>query len=87
MKTNTAVADSKMFVHDDEVNVTGIVEYHVEVDYASDADGYRGERRIIVDNVGSVVAYNLDGGDIALTPEQEDEAKETLENSFLESGE
>lgn len=67
-----------------EINVDGYVHYHVERNWGADSDGHRGIKKIFVDDVKDVEAYDLDGADVELTEAQKEEAIELLGNKFLE---
>lgn len=69
---------------DVEVYVDGQVKYHEETSYGSDADGNRGMRKTIIDDVTEVMAFDTDGGTVDLTEDEIENAKESIANNFLE---
>ena len=69
---------------EEEVGVEGNVEYHTEIDYGSDADGNRGCRTIIIDDVSDIMAFDPDGGTVELNKQDLSLASDNLAQSFLE---
>ena len=67
-----------------ELAVEGTVEYSVDIDYGSDADGNRGCRKVTVDDVTDVWASDEDGEIIELDKEDLELAKDNLVQKFLE---
>ena len=66
--------------------VEGDVHYHVDRHYGADADGNRATRKTFVESVDHVVAYDDEGGEVALSKEQAEEAADLLVNKFMEGG-
>lgn len=85
MKTKLELVKSKMMVGNDEIDVDGYVEYHEETNYGADADGNRGEKRIFVDDVIKIYAWDdYKQKEVELTKNQLDLAAEILTHRFLE---
>jgi hypothetical protein len=66
------------------VTIDGYVEYTIDRDYGSDADGNRGMSRTIVEDVTDIAAYDEELGPIALTKEDTEKAGDVLIRKFLE---
>lgn len=82
------VISSTMMVDRDhgsvEINIEGWVEYHIERDYGADADGNRGVKRVFVDDIDDIMAYDSSGENIELTDSEKEAAVEILVRRFLE---
>jgi len=65
------------------VDITGIVDYFVDTKYGEDADGNRGEKRTIVDEVVEINAWDDDVKALALTQKEEDFLADLLTKKFL----
>jgi len=65
------------------VDVTGIVDYFVDTKYGADADGNRGEKRTIVDEVIKINAWDDDVHALELSSKEEDYIADVLTRKFL----
>ena len=74
---------ARMDLDDNNVTIDGYVHYHIEIDYGSDADGNRGQKRVFVDDVTGISCY-IGDRDIKLSEEDEDKAADILTRKFLE---
>jgi hypothetical protein len=88
MIKNHELVDSKMFKNEangdiTEILIEGYVKYHNEV-YGADADGHRGVKKTIVDDVDDVMAFDVDRNLIKLNKEENEEAAKILTEKFLE---
>lgn len=70
----------------EEIFIDGYVEYHIEPNWGSDADGNRGIERVIVDRITQLGFYSDDLKEIKPTEEEELEAQDILRDTFLENG-
>lgn len=78
------VVSGTMEVNDVELTIDGYVVYHSDNNYGADADGNRGEKRTIIDDVVGITAYNRDMDDVKLSTEQLEQAATILTREFLE---
>lgn len=69
---------------DVEIYIDGSVKYNVDVNYGADADGNRGSRKVNVEEVEDVMAFNADGESVYINPKEEEQAKQILADKFLE---
>jgi hypothetical protein len=67
-----------------EVFLDGWVDFTVDKNYGADADGNRGMKKIIVNDVFDVSATDDQGNDVILTEEEKAVAEEALVRQFLE---
>lgn len=68
-----------------EIQVEGIVAYHVEPDYGSDADGNRGCRKHIIDDIYAVSGWDeFTEDEVILTNFEEEQAISAIRDAFLE---
>lgn len=78
------ITSTTMLVRGEECEVDGYVSFTVENDYGADADGNRGVAKIIVDDVTSIEAYDYNGDNVTLNPDEIEIAAQQLTNKFLE---
>lgn len=78
------VVTASIEINDRELRIDGYVHYHVDNNYGADADGKRGEKRTIVEDVTTIQAYDADLNDVPLSPEDLNRAAEILTREFLE---
>lgn len=81
----TELISTRLIVGNDEVFIEGYVVYNIDRHYGEDADGNRGEARIIVTDVKDIVATDYDYNKVKLSKEDMDRAAEKLTIKFLES--
>ena len=81
----TELISSRMMVKDEEVFIEGYIVYSVDRHYGEDADGNRGEARIIVTDVKDIIAADYDYNKVKLSKEDIDRAADKLTVKFLES--
>lgn len=70
-----------------EVNVDGYVQYSVDTQYGADADGKRGIKRTVVDDVENIGVYDpLSFDDIydSLNDNNKEKASDAIVEAFLE---
>ncbi len=70
---------------DQDVTIDGYVWYHIDTAYGADADGGRGCKKTIIDDVTDVIAEDELGESIELTKEEQDKAMVILGNKFMEN--
>lgn len=67
-----------------EVNIDGYVVYSEDNEYGADADGNRATKRITVEEVKDIFAYEVDGDTISLSQEEKEQAEDLLTTKFME---
>lgn len=77
------IVNASMEVGNIDVTIDGYVHYHVETDYGADADGNRGEKRTIIDDVTDINAYDADINSVALSKEDLEKAAHELTREFF----
>ena len=70
----------------EEITIEGWVNYEVDINYGADADGNRGSRRTVVEDVEDIKGYDVLNDEIKLSVDQLIAASEILANKFLEGG-
>lgn len=76
---------SKIILNDVEFIVNGYVHYNVDKKYGADADGNRGEKRVFVDDVTDIQAFDrMEDDEVYMHPSDKDRIAEELTRKFLE---
>lgn len=66
------------------ITVNASIYYSIDLHYGEDADGNRGEKRILIKQIRGLQAYGEDGKDFILLQKDKEAAEEKLVEKFLE---
>ena len=82
VETANMMINRKTF--EDEIQIDGYVHFDVDFRYGENADYKLGQSQMFIEDVTDVKGYLFTGEEIALTKEEEQEAKEILGRKVLE---
>lgn len=65
------------------VDVVGTLNYYVDTSYGDDADGNRGERRTVVDEVRDIYVWDDEANALKISEWEQEMLAQTLTEKFL----
>lgn len=68
---------------EEEITIEGYVEYSVDMKYGEDAEYKHGEKRIFIEGISDIEAWDVFGQEITLTKEETEQAEYLLGHKFL----